>query len=126
MLVRKLSHPGGESSAQSIGIARAVVVSFTGARGRGVGCDWRGDRLLRNRARLRQIARTVWPTDRGFPTGAGKTRVDGAGDYESAIAGVAPHSHDGSGRGLSGADFAGEAQQRLDGARVRAQGTRYP
>src|SRR6202048_948924 len=126
MLVRKLSHSGGESSAQGIGIARALVVSFTGARRRGLGCDRRGDRLLRNRARLRQIARTVWPTDRGLPTGAGKARLDGAGDYESAIAGVASHPHDGSGQGTSHADFAGEAEKRLDGARMRAEGARYP
>src|SRR5260370_28432902 len=99
MLVRELPRPGGESVAQSFRVARAAIVSLASARGRGVGRDWRGHRLLRNRARLCQIARTIWSPDCRFPTGAGKTRLDGAGDHEGAIAGVASDPHDEIGRG---------------------------
>src|SRR5437588_8581442 len=126
MLVRKLSHTGGESPVQSVGVACAAVVSFAGARGRCVGCDWRGHRLLRNGALLRQIARAVWGPDWGVPTGAGKIGLDGAGDYESAITRIASYTHDGGGHGTASADFAGEEEQRLDGARMRAQGARHP
>ena len=56
MLVRKLPHTGGESVVQSVGTARAAIMSLAGARRRGLGCDWGGYRLLRNSARLRQIA----------------------------------------------------------------------
>src|ERR1700730_5535250 len=107
MLVRKLPHTGGESPAQGVGAARAAVVSFAGAGGRCVGCDWRRHRLLRNGTRLRQIASTVWPSDCRVPTGAGKTRLDGAGDYQGVIAGVASYPHDGGGHGTPRADFAG-------------------
>src|SRR5436853_4860712 len=113
MLVRKLPHTGGESPVQSVGVARATVVSFAGARGRCVGCDWRGHRLLRNGARLRQIARTIRPPDCRLPTRAGKTRLDGAGDHEGTIARPAPYSHDGSGDRASLTNFAGQAEQRL-------------
>src|SRR5438477_6838380 len=112
MLVRKLSHTGGESPVQSVGVARATVVSFAGARGRCVGCDWRGHRLLRNGACLRQIPRTIWPPDCRLPTRAGKIGLDGAGDYESAITRIASYTHDGGGNGTASADFAGQAQQR--------------
>ena len=98
MLVRELPHTGGESFAQGFGIASAAFVSFAGSCRRGLGRDWRGHRLLRNGARLRQIARAIWSSDRGFPIGAGKTCVDGAGNYEGAITGPASHPHDGSGR----------------------------
>jgi len=60
-----------------------------------------------------------------FPTGAGKTRLDGAGDYESAIARVATHPNDGGGNRAAHANFTGEAQQRIDGARMRAQSARH-
>src|SRR5437660_10591059 len=105
MLVRELPHTGRESLAQGFRIARAAIVSLTGARRRGVGRDWRSHRLLRDGAGLRQIARTIWPCDCRLPNGAGKTGVDGAGDYESAITRVAPHPHDGSGHGAPRADF---------------------
>src|SRR5207244_13013010 len=108
MLVRELPHTGGESLAQSFRVARAVVVSFASPRRRGVGCDWRGHRLLRNGAGLREIARTIWPADRRLPTGAGKIGVDGAGNNKGAITGVASHPHDGSGHGPSPADFFGQ------------------
>ena len=101
MLVRELPHSGGESTAERIGFARAAVVSFAGARRHCLGRDWRGDRLLRNGARLRQIARTIRPPDCRLPTGAGKTRLDGAGNYEGAITRVASDAHDGSGHGAS-------------------------
>src|SRR5713101_2418718 len=106
MLVREMPHTDGQSSAQRLGAARAAIVSFTGACGRGVGCDWRGYRLLRNGARLRQIASTIWPPDCRVPTCAGKTRLDGAGDYEGAIARVTAHPHDGGRHGAARADFA--------------------
>src|SRR6266545_6618092 len=116
MLVRKLPHTGGEPLAQGVGVARAAVVSFAGTRGYCVGCDWRGYRLLRNGARLCQIARAVWPPYCRLPTGAGKTCLDGARDNEGAVTRVASHSYDGGGYGTARADFAGEAQQRVDGA----------
>src|SRR5438876_492691 len=67
VLVRKLPDSGGEPPAQSIRTACAAIVSLAGACGRGVGCDWRGHRLLRNGARLRQIASTIWPPDCRLP-----------------------------------------------------------
>src|SRR6266576_5175791 len=120
MLVRKLPHTGGESLAQGFRIESAALVSFTGTGGRGLGRDWRGDRLLRDRTGLRQIARAIWSSDRGVPVGPGKTGVDGAGNYQGAITGPPSHPHDGSGPGPAGTDLAGEAQQRLDGAGMRA------
>src|ERR1700676_4745803 len=111
MLVRKLPHTGGESLAEGVGVARAAVVSFTSACRRCMGCDWRGHRLLRNGTRIRQIAGTIWPPDCGLPTGAGKTRLDGAGDYEGATAGVASHTHDGSGQSSPCAHLLGEGEK---------------
>ena len=99
MLVRKLSHTGGESLAQGVGFESAAVVSFAGAGGRGLGRDWRGHRLLRDRAGLRQIAGAIWSSDCGVPIGAGKAGVDGAGNYQGAITGPASHPHDGGGAG---------------------------
>src|SRR5206468_5266740 len=80
VLVRKLPHPGGESPPQSVGATCAFIVPLASACRYCVGRDWCGHRLLRNGARLRQIARAVWPPDCWFPTGAGKTRLDAARD----------------------------------------------
>src|SRR5712691_12708600 len=126
MLVRELPYTGGKSAAESEGATRTLIVSFSSARRRRVGCDRCGDRLLRNGARLRQIASTIWPPDCRLSTRAGKTRLDGARDYEGAIARVASHAPDGGGHGTPCADLAGEAQQRVDGARMRTQGARHP
>src|SRR5438552_15251750 len=112
VLVRKLPHTGGESPVQSVGVARATVVSFAGARGRCLGCDWRGHRLLRNGARLCQIARTIWPPDCRLPTRAGKTRLDGAGDHEGTIAGPEPYWHDGSRDRASVTYLLGQVEKR--------------
>src|SRR6266446_3920744 len=84
MLVRKLPHTGGESFSQGFGIESPALVSFAGTGGRGLGRDWRGDRLLRDRTGLSQSARAIWSSDRGFPIGAGKTGVDGAGNHQGA------------------------------------------
>ena len=85
-----------------------------------VGVAWgvigAADRLLRDRAGLRQIARAIWSPNCRVPIGAGKTGVDGAGNYQGATACPASYAHDGSGPGPAGTDLAGEAQQRLDGA----------
>ena len=74
MLVRELSYSSGKSIAESIGAARAAVVPFTGSRRHRMGRDRRGHRLLRDGARLRQVARTIWSPHRQFPTRAGKTQ----------------------------------------------------
>src|SRR5207249_10847149 len=109
MLVRKLPHTGAESPAQGGGAGRAVIMSFSGACRGCLGGDWCGDRLLRNRARLRQIAEAVWSPHCRVPIGAGKTGVDGAGNYESAITGLASHPHDGGWPGPAVATLAREA-----------------
>src|SRR6266576_7005569 len=121
MLVRELPHPCGKSFTQGIGARGTAVMSFARARRHCLGGDWRGDRLLRNGAGLRKIARTIWPTNCRLPMSATKTRLDGAGDYEGAIIGVASHTQDGDGLGSSRADLARQAKQRLDGAGMRAQ-----
>src|SRR6266508_1918073 len=54
--------------------------------------------------------------------GAAETCLDGAGDYQGAIIGVASHTHDGDGLGASRTNLAGEAEQRLDGAGMRSEG----
>src|SRR5205814_10729503 len=99
MLVRELSNSGGESITKSERIARGVIVSFASARRRSVGRDWRGDRLLRNGARVCQVTRTIRATDCRFPIGAGKTRLDGARDHKSTVARVASDANDGSREG---------------------------
>src|SRR6266496_923770 len=96
MLVRELSHTGGESPAQSGGTGRAVIMSFAGACRGCLGSDWRSDRLLRNGAGLRPITRAVWSPNCRIPIAAGKTGLDGAGNYQGATAGLASYPHDGS------------------------------
>src|SRR5690349_17696061 len=107
MLVRELPDTGRESPAQGFRIESAAIVSFPSAGRRGLGCDWRSDRLLRNRAGLREIARTIRSSDCRLPIGAGKTGVDGAGNHQSATACPASYAHDGGGAGSAGTDLAG-------------------
>src|SRR5438105_15870577 len=116
MLVRELPDSSGKSSVESIGITRAALVPFASAHRRGVGRDWSGDRLLRNRTHVCQIARTIRPADCWISTGAGKTRLDGARDHKSAVARVASHANDGSRERAAAANLLGEKQQCLDGA----------
>ena len=111
---------------KGFGPRRAAVMSFARALRYCLGGDWRGDRLLRNGAGLCKIARTIWPPNCGLPISATKTRLDGAGDYQGAIIGVASHAHGGDGLGASRANLAREAKQRLDGAGMRAEGARHP
>jgi Acyl-CoA dehydrogenases len=68
---------------------------------------------------LHQVARTIRSSDRRVPIGAGKTGLDSAGNYQGSIACFAPHANDGSGSGSSGANFARQTQQRLDGIGMR-------
>ena len=126
MLVRELPHTCGKSFTQGVRARRTAVLSFARTRRHCLGSDWRGDRLLRNGAGIRKIARTIWPPNCGLPISATKTRLDGAGDYQGAIIGVASHTHDGDGLGASRPDLAREAKQRLDGAGMRAEGARHP
>src|ERR1043166_8129293 len=119
MLVRKLPHSGEQSALEGVRAQRGVVLPLTGACGYSVGCDWRGNRLLRDRAWLRKRARTIRSPNRRLSARAGKAGLDGAGDYESAVVGAASHPNDGIKQRHTGADLACETQQRLDGARVR-------
>src|SRR5438105_6376600 len=116
MLVRELPDSGGESFAESFRVARAVVMSFAGARRRGVGRDWRGHRLLRNNARVCKVARTIWSSDRRLPIGAGKTGLDGARNHESAVIGFACDPDNGGRQRTPAANFICETQQCLYGA----------
>src|SRR3984893_6156604 len=125
MLVRELPDSGGEPLAERKRIARAVVLSFASARRRGLGCDWGGDRLLRNRARVFERTRTIRPADWRFPIGPGKIVVGGAGNYQGAIARVASHPNDGSRHRASAANLTGETQQCLDGAAMCPQSARH-
>ncbi len=61
-----------------------------------------------------------------LPISPTKICLDGAGNYQSTIAGAASHASHGSRRGASGANFAGETQQCMGGAPMRPQGTRHP
>src|SRR6266542_3512729 len=122
MLVRELPHTCEESFAQGVRARRTAILSFARAFWHYAARDWFSRRLLRNGAGLRQIARTIWPTDCRLPISAAKTCLDGAGDYQGAIIGVASHTHDGDGLGASRTNLAGEAKQRLDGAGIRSEG----
>ena len=125
MLVRELPNPCGKSFAQGVRARCPTVLSFARTHRYCVGRDWRSHRLLRNGAGLRQIARTIWPPNRRLPTGATKTCLDGAGDYQGAITGVASHTHDGDGLSAARADLAREAEQRLDGTGMLPEGARH-
>src|ERR1051325_4409207 len=106
MLVRELPHTCGKSLTSGIGTRGTAVMSFARARGHCRVGDWRDERLLRNGAGLRKIARTMWPPNCGLPISATETRLDVTGDHQGAILGVASHTNDGDGLGAPRADLA--------------------
>src|SRR5262249_16044623 len=105
------------------GAARDAVA---GALRHHLGRDRRRDGVLRRGARLRPVARAVLQADRGLPARPGQARRHALGDHEGAARVAPAREPEGGGQDAAAAGVARQAEQRLVGARDRADGARHP